>query len=496
MVLHNSLPYEREEVVNFYVARPFAMVLDSGGMPVPCQFDPVWRWHKDANSEYHPQASNTKYKLSFRARVPAMGMKVYTVQDTKSAENSHLAHYAKVTVYTDTPFSVNLGEYPVEVEFATPQEVTLSHEESGTSVSFNKNGLLKSMSQGASPASVPIHLEFLQYGVLRASESSGAYLFMPNGPATVLNHQPGSARRINVVTRGELESSMATGMTFGVHQVALRDTGVDIHNLVDMKDMLDTEIVMRLDTNIRSDFFYTDLNAFQWIKRQRFDKLPIQANYYPIPNGIFIEDDVYRLTLLTGQALGGSSLSAGQIEIMQDRRLQRDDNRGLGQGVMDNRKTLHVFKLLLESRESCSKLDPSHPSGFLTVNAHTQNQALTYPMERLIFQGNEWAGMVSAFGEGRESFFGIDVAVMRNLPQIKTKKSPSALGLVLHRSEFERCPSQTELVDTINVRKLLEIDESRELYESHLNLVSKGEFLVADSISMCPMTTKGIIIPR
>ena len=40
---------------------------------------------------------------------------------------------------------------------------------------------------------------------------------------------------------------------------------------------------------------------------------------------------------MSGSPLGGSSLAPGQMEIMLDRRLAQDDNRGLFQGVQDNK---------------------------------------------------------------------------------------------------------------------------------------------------------------
>jgi hypothetical protein len=50
-----------------------------------------------------------------------------------------------------------------------------------------------------------------------------------------------------------------------------------------------------------------------------------------------LQDGKSRLSLITGQPLGGSSLASGQMEVMLDRRLAQDDNRGLFQGVLDNK---------------------------------------------------------------------------------------------------------------------------------------------------------------
>lgn len=51
-----------------------------------------------------------------------------------------------------------------------------------------------------------------------------------------------------------------------------------------------------------------------------------------------------------------SALPPGQLEVIMDRRLMQDDNRGLGQGLKDNKKTANRFRLLLERRSVGNKV--------------------------------------------------------------------------------------------------------------------------------------------
>ena len=101
------------------------------------------------------------------------------------------------------------------------------------------------------------------------------------------------------------------------------------------------------------------------IKRKRYSKLPIQANFYPLPSMGYIQDSDSRLSLISGQPLGGTSASSGQIEIMLDRRLMQDDNRGLFQGVQDNKVTPHHFVLLLERQIPGSKVYNGNANAYL-----------------------------------------------------------------------------------------------------------------------------------
>ena len=45
------------------------------------------------------------------------------------------------------------------------------------------------------------------------------------------------------------------------------------------------------------------------------------------------------MTLLTPRSLGGSSLSKGQIEVMHNRRLYRDDSKGVNEALNETDAT-------------------------------------------------------------------------------------------------------------------------------------------------------------
>uniref|UniRef100_A0A182IRW0 Alpha-mannosidase n=1 Tax=Anopheles atroparvus TaxID=41427 RepID=A0A182IRW0_ANOAO len=500
IVLHNSLPYTRSEIVEFYVGSPFVSVRDGNGGTVPSQIAPVWSWHTRPDGVSQPQPSNTKFRLLFRASVPPLGLSVYTINSQNNIDDSHGVTYAKVSILAKSPFTVNLASgYPEEIDHAMPREVSLRVGEGGSpSAAFNSKGMLKSITIENNQATVPVHLEFYRYGMQVSLGKSGAYLFHPAGNATLLEYE----HPIVLIVKGPLEASITAGLPFAVHQTILRDEALEIRNLVDIGQRDNTEIVMRLQTNINSgSTFYTDLNGMQIIKRKRFQKLPLQANYYPVPSTMFIEDDNYRLTLLSGQPLGGSSLSSGELEIMQDRRLTRDDDRGLGQGVQDNLPVLHLFRLALETRESCTKPDPDYPSGFLTLPTYMLQQSLAHPLDKLIYNENDWTGLqTDGFGTRHEPLErGMEVVAMRDLPHVRFGRGGAPghpIGLVVHRTNFEDCGSEANTEGLLNIKKLLNLDDGHDVYAAPLTLLKPQDMVQSDDLTLCPMDAKAYIVKR
>mmetsp|Transcript_15492 Transcript_15492/g.34828 ORF Transcript_15492/g.34828 Transcript_15492/m.34828 type:complete len:472 (-) Transcript_15492:79-1494(-) len=67
-----------------------------------------------------------------------------------------------------------------------------------------------------------------------------------------------------------------------------------------------------------------------------------------MPTHASIEDNTKRFTVLSEHAQGTASLRNGAIDIWLDRRLQQDDGRGLGEGVMDNVLTRTRLRVLTE----------------------------------------------------------------------------------------------------------------------------------------------------
>ncbi|CAI9573351.1 unnamed protein product, partial [Staurois parvus] len=153
----------------------------------------------------------------------------------------------------------------------------------------------------------------------------------------------------------------------------------EITNILDIRGESNREIAMRISSDINSqNRFYSDLNGYQIQPRQTLNKLPLQANVYPMSTMAYIQDIFNRLTLHAAQPLGIASLRNGQLEVFMDRRLMQDDNRGLGQGLQDNKITFNLFRLLLEQRtgihEGEDKRAVSYPSLLSHITSTTLNQ--------------------------------------------------------------------------------------------------------------------------
>lgn len=86
---------------------------------------------------------------------------------------------------------------------------------------------------------------------------------------------------------------------------------------IPIEDGLGKEIILRYDTDIRSNqYFYTDANGREVLERKR-DYRPswnytvyesVGGNYYPVASRIWIKDNQTQMTVLTGKESGACFL--------------------------------------------------------------------------------------------------------------------------------------------------------------------------------------------
>lgn len=166
-----------------------------------------------------------------------------------------------------------------------------------------------------------VALKFIKYGTTSKKEKSGAYIFLPDGDAKNMDITDESGKATGPLLRyieGPVVSELQVVTTEVVHIIRISRTAgldsqsVEIENRADITRKKNYELAMHISTGIKNENFVTDLNGFQMIRRRKFTKLPLQANYYPFGTAAFIEDADYRLTVTTRQPLGVANLQTGQ----------------------------------------------------------------------------------------------------------------------------------------------------------------------------------------
>ncbi|KAG9281825.1 alpha-mannosidase 2 [Astyanax mexicanus] len=432
LVVHNPSEQSRSSVVNIYVNTPHVRVLTADGHLVIAQISAVW---EDAT-----RASTEAFQLSFVANVPPLGLAVYQLiqgveLQTESAQYLFLKDGGAVSVSGMDHFKVSTPQNAVPVLIENP------HLQLSISAS---TGLMKTLKLKEDGSEHSVRVEFLWYGTTSNKDKSGAYLFLPDGEAKkYIPSQPPVIR----VTKGPVFSEVTTTFTHVTHTVRLYNfkgvdgQAVEISNIVDIRAEFNREIAMRIISDIGSkDRFFTDLNGFQMQPRRAMAKLPLQANFYPMTSMAYIEDSLRRLTLLTAQSLGATSLKSGQLEVIMDRRLNQDDNRGMGQGVLDNKITANLFRLVLEPRNPTqeTKRENTTPLSYPSLRNHISYMYLNHP---LMPMATTWDSDMLTLTPYRplSSSFPCDIHLV-NLRTIQSQEGegPSdQAALILHRKAFD-----------------------------------------------------------
>ncbi|XP_074056051.1 alpha-mannosidase 2 isoform X1 [Macrotis lagotis] len=446
LVIYNPFDQERHSVVSIYVSSSKVKVLTDSGKPVLIQISAVW--------EGPNTISNEAYQISFVAHLLPLSMKIYQLLESENSETD----MAVYTIYNTEANSGTIFKIK-EMKFNT-DDITI--ENSHIKLDFGGSGLMKRMFNKEDGKIHEVKVEFIWYGTRNGRDKSGAYLFLPDGEAKpYISADPPFIR----VTHGRIYSEVTCLFPNLKHNVRLYNVqgiegqSVEIANILDIRGEYNREIAMRISSDLNSQKrFYTDLNGYQIQPRLTMSKLPLQANIYPMSTMAYIQDDGFRLTLLSAQSLGVGSLKNGQIEVIMDRRLMQDDYRGLGQGVQDNKITANLFRILLEKRNGIDMNEEKKSVSFPSLLSHLTSSFLNHPVITMTINPdinsphllNGFSPLVSSMP--------CDIHLV-NLRTIQSKEDsgPSdEAALILHRKGFDcRFSNRSELPCSLTQGKLL-----------------------------------------
>uniref|UniRef100_A0A803WDN8 mannosyl-oligosaccharide 1,3-1,6-alpha-mannosidase n=1 Tax=Ficedula albicollis TaxID=59894 RepID=A0A803WDN8_FICAL len=431
LLIFNPTEQERFPVVSVNVNSPRVKLLSPLGKPVTVQISAVW--------DGATTVSHEAYQISFVAHLPPLGIGVYQLLADESSE----AVLADYNIYvrnsrqenTDRLFKIKEMQHSVDNIILENAYMKLWF--SGMS------GLLEKINTKEDGKNHQMKVEFAWYGTTSNRDKSGAYLFLPDGDAKpYIFTDPPTIR----VAHGKIFSEVVCFFHHVTHTVrlykvqGLEGHSLEVSNIVDIRGEYNRELAMRISSDINSqNRFYTDLNGYQIQPRVTLSKLPLQANIYPMTTMAYIQDVGVRLTLHSAQSLGVASLKNGQLEVIMDRRLMQDDNRGLGQGVQDNKITANVFRLLLERRHGTDVNEEKAPVSFPSLLSHMTSLFLNHPVIPMTTNADSGVPELTNTFSPLISSMPCDMHLV-NLRTIQakvdTKPSDEAV-LILHRKGFD-----------------------------------------------------------
>lgn len=363
IILYNSLAQQRLEVITLRTKTPYVKIFDNNDKELKIQINPVWNF-TDGNEGVQNlntiHASNQQYEILFVVNVSPLTLVTYTA---KYFEEPNKKPKTLATIYCNDCKGNNVIEKRNLFDIKPKQPGDIQLENTLMRLLFDgATGFLKSITPKNRRKTIQCAIKFAAYR--SAQFHSGAYLFKPDreekdSEKDVLEQYTGN--QLIFVTSGQISSDVTVIYgNFLAHTVRIFNTGSSLDNAIYIENDIDfeappknreTELFMRLVTSIDNgvrSVFYSDQNGFQYQRREKIQSLGVEANYYPITTAAFIQDESFRLSLLTTHAQGAASLEPGYLEVMMDRRTLYDDYRGMGEGVVDSTLTRQKYWIVLE----------------------------------------------------------------------------------------------------------------------------------------------------
>lgn len=393
IVAFNSFAQHRQEVLKLQVNTPYVSVTDSNGNVLTHQINPVWNLTLSGHPSAPPEPQlkpieilPNRYELLFVAELPPLSLNVFTISVEEPTQTAAVAvvycQHCRRSENVFQPKNIQLGDIQLE-----NRKIRALFD--------GKSGFLKSVTKKETEKRVFCEMTVAAYQ--SAQFHSGAYLFMPDPNSREAEREVllDNANQFVVITSGPIASEltiingeMLTHSSRLYHMDGPLAEGIYMENVVDFgvpPKNRETEMYMRFSSAINNgdpSVFYTDSNGMQMQKRVTVERIGIEGNYYPISTQVYIEDDQQRLSLLVDHSQGAASWQPGWLEVMIDRRTLYDDARGMGEGLVDNKKILAKYWLLLEDVNEAKTSEVSRPS----LLSNYLSNGLLYPPNLFIVE--------------------------------------------------------------------------------------------------------------
>ena len=172
--------------------------------------------------------------------------------------------------------------------------------------------------------------------------SAGAYLMSVSGKPEILSAQHTS------VCHTDAEEHIITVFDLVRRTVIIRaGTPIKVTFDVDLGQRMNGELWATYKTP-GMHTHCSDVHGLEWECRPIPTRSPIQSHFYPMPTMSWIQGDTRRFTWVGAQPTGVGT-TKDTIILMLDRSGNRDDARGLGQGITDARAVTLTFYMIVET---------------------------------------------------------------------------------------------------------------------------------------------------
>lgn len=451
LVTFNSHVHTVTEAIRVTVSSPMIKVINTHtGDVVPIQINPIFNDSLGIES--------AAFELVFMASLSPLSLTTFSIENLETKDK--LTNHAVISVYLNDAALAShpRGDHRKIFTFANPTNSDFELKSSRLTAIFDRRtGLLQQIKHNQLPTPVQVNLLLQAY---KSTEFySGAYLFSYS-QFDPLRNVTDRFPVIKIVdgklfTQLIVEYSKSIEIVYKVyHEENVLSTALEMELRCDIRnkpELIDWELVLRLMTNVNNRdkahrIFYTDSNGFQMLRRRFVEKLGNEANYYPMTSAMYIEDDKARVTLLSSHSHGVTSPKDGAVEVMLERKIRYDDNRGLGEGIVDNKPFVSKFWLLVEAVDARTAEEIPN----LSRTAHRLLSTMQYPSVILANDGTEERPIEKHISFLSKEFpCEIDLVNLRTM-SLETYESPSRSSLLTVHHKGASCKTRGDSISDFN----------------------------------------------